>query len=290
MLGRVVAALLEQKVPATMAATRAEADITDRFRLEAEVVRLEPDVIINCAARTDVDGCELDPGLALKVNADGAENVARAAASAGCRMLHVSTDFVFDGSKGTPYAETDPPAPLSVYGRTKLEGERRIAEVHDDHLIVRSSWLFGRGRGNFVDAIRARALGGQRLRAVHDQFGSPTYVLDLAQALLRLLSIDHRGIVHFANRGTCSRHELAVAVAAIVCPRPTPVEPIGTGEAGRLAPRPANSALDTTLYARLAGDTPRPWNEALRDYLTGGQVHGGGGTGAATGGAGRGDS
>jgi len=270
MLGRALVPLIEERCPGAMSATRAEIDITDRFRLEAEVVRLEPDVIINCAAYTDVDGCETDPGGARRINAEGAENAARAAAAVGCRLVHISTDFVFDGTRGDPYGEADRPAPLSVYGRTKLEGESRIATVLEDHLIIRSSWLYGAGRRNFVDQIRRRALAGERLRVVHDQSGSPTWVVDLGGAILALLATSHRGLAHFANTGTCSRHELAVEIARIVCPAPPPIESISTDEAGRLAPRPANSALDTSLYTRLTGERPRAWPEALRQYLTGG--------------------
>ncbi len=276
MLGRALAALIEERCPGAVSATRAEADITDRFRLEAEVERLAPDAIINCAAFTDVDGCETDPDGARRVNAEGAENAARAAAAAGCRLVHISTDFVFDGARRVPYLETDPPAPLSVYGRTKLEGETRIAAVLDDHLIVRSSWLYGAGRGNFVDLIRRRVLAGERVRVVRDQSGSPTWVVDLARAILALLATRHRGVVHFANAGSCSRHELAVEIARVVCPAPPPIEAITTSEAGRLAARPASSALDTALYTRLTGERPRAWPEALRQYLTQGADRTGG--------------
>lgn len=268
MLGAALARRLEEEFPGTIAATRAEADVTDRFRLEAEVERLQPTVVINCAAFTDVDGCEVDPGRARKVNVEGAENAARAAAGAGCRILHLSTDFVFDGRAVSPYREDDAAAPISEYGRTKLEGERRVAAVADDHLIVRASWLYGRGRTNFVDAIRSRAASESVLKVVSDQVGSPTFVADLAEALVRLLRVAHRGTVHFANSGSCSRYELAAAILALSgAAARARLEPITTEEAGRLAARPACSALDTALYTRLTGETPRPWKEALRDYL-----------------------
>jgi dTDP-4-dehydrorhamnose reductase len=267
MLGRAVAEVLEAAIPGTVSATRAEADVTDRFRLEAEVERLRPDLIINCAAYTDVDGCEIDRDRARRVNAEGAENAARAAAAAGCPIVHVSTDFVFDGRKSVPYTEDDLPAPLSEYGRTKLEGERRVAAAAPDHLIVRSSWLYGPGRGNFVDAIRSRAENGGALRVVDDQFGSPTYVADLARALLLLVGKNARGLVHFANAGVCSRFALARAVLAGAGLGAVRLEPIKTQEAGRIAVRPAFSALDTSRYMRLTGVPPRPWLEALRDYL-----------------------
>ena len=228
MLGRAVTFVLEQEFPGTISASRAEADVTDRFRLESEVERLRPDLVINCAAYTDVDGCETYRDRARRVNAEGAENAARAAAAAGCPIIHLSTDFVFDGRKSVPYAEDDLPAPLSEYGRTKLEGERRV---------------------------------------VDDQFGSPTYVADLGRALRLLIQKSARGLVHFANAGACSRHALAQAILAVCDLSAVRLESMKTGEAGRIAVRPAYSALDTARYSGLTGEPPRPWQDALRDYL-----------------------
>ncbi|MBI4169844.1 MAG: dTDP-4-dehydrorhamnose reductase, partial [Acidobacteria bacterium] len=241
-VGRTLRRRLEEEFPGTVSATRAEVDVTDRFRLEYEVERLEPrpTVVINCAGYTDVDGCESDPERAFRVNAEGAEYAARAAAGAGCRIVHLSTDCVFDGRSRTPYREDDAPAPLSVYGRTKLEGERRVAAVAEDHLIVRSSWHFGpaeddagenSGRAHFVDAILAAARRGGLLRVVSDQIGSPTYVADLAEALRRLLAIDFRGVVHFANGGACTRYDLAQEALRAAGIRGARLAPIATGEA-----------------------------------------------------------
>jgi dTDP-4-dehydrorhamnose reductase len=269
MLGRVVARRLERSFPDVVAATRAEIDVTDRFRLEAEIERLRPTILVNCAAYTDVDGCEVDPGRARRVNAEGAENAARAAAACGCRLIQISTDFVFDGRSSRPYGEDDATGPLSEYGRSKLEGERRVAAACADHLIVRTAWLYGSGRGNFVDAIRDRAREGSALKVVNDQYGSPTSVADLAEAIAQLLSTGHRGIVHFVNAGVCSRYELAGAILAILGGPAPPLRPISTDDAGRLAVRPAHSALDTTLFHRLTGTVPRPWREALEEYLAG---------------------
>jgi len=267
MLGSAVARRLEELHPETISATRAEADVTDRFQLEADVERLRPTVIVNCAAYTDVDGCEVDPARARLVNAEGAENVASVAEGAGCRLIHLSTDFVFDGRAGRPYTEDDQPHPLSEYGRSKLQGEQRIAAAIRDHLIIRTAWLYGAGRANFVEAIRKRAAEEKLLKVVTDQVGSPTYVEDLAEAILFLIESDHRGVVHFANAGACSRHELAAAVLRFLRLASVRLEPILTDEAGRLAVRPAYSALSTALYTRLTGRTPRPWASALQAYL-----------------------
>jgi dTDP-4-dehydrorhamnose reductase len=272
MLGAAVAWALEQAHPSTISATRAEIDVTDRFRLEAEVERLQPTVIINCAAYTDVDGCETDRDRARRVNVEGAENVALVAAGAGCRLIHIGTDFVFDGRARRPYREEDTPAPVSEYGRTKWEGERRIASAHADHVIVRTAWLYGRGRANFVDAIRSRALEGEVLRVVTDQTGSPTWVADLAEAIVLLMETDHRGVVHFAGAGSCTRFELAEAIVSILGDSRVRLQPITTDEAGRIAVRPEYSVLDTSLYARLTGRTPRPWQEALCAYLSTGRA------------------
>jgi dTDP-4-dehydrorhamnose reductase len=273
LLGSALVRRLEPEHPETIAATRAEADVTDRFRLEAEVERLGPTHLINCAAYTDVDGCTRNPERARAINALGAENVARAAAGAGCRTIQISTDFVFDGRARRPYVETDAPAPLSEYGRSKLDGERRVAAATADHLIVRTAWLYGHRGGGFVTAIRRRAEASEPLRVVTDQTGSPTFADDLADGIARLLATGATGIVHLVNRGACSRLELAEAI----------VEDLGLGdrvritgvtsrEIGAVAERPAFSALDTGLYERLTGHAPRPWREALRWYIRGGSM------------------
>ncbi len=267
MLGRAVVQVLDRAFPGTVSATRAEVDVTDRFRLESELERLRPDVVINCAAYTDVDGCETDPGMARRVNVEGAENAASAASAAGCPIVHISTDFVFDGRKSAPYTEEDAPAPLSEYGRSKRAGEERVAAVAADHLIVRTSWSYGAGRAHFVDAIRSRAANGGPLKVVDDQFGSPTYVVDLARALYHLILREARGLVHFANAGICSRHDMAGLILRTCGFHDVPLVPIPTSDAGRIAVRPSYSALDTSRYTRLTGETPRPWQEALIEYL-----------------------
>jgi dTDP-4-dehydrorhamnose reductase len=275
LLGRVLTRRLQDLCPDTIAATRAEIDITDAFRLAAEVERLRPTVVINCAAWTDVDGCSRDRVTAFAANAEGAGHVARAAAGTGCRIVHLSTDFVFDGRADRPYAETDHPAPLQEYGRTKWEGEKRVMAAAPDHLIVRTAWMFGPSDRTFVEKIRRGAAAGGSLRVVADQHGSPTYVEDLAGAIVRLLGVAYRGVVHVANAGQCSRFELAAAVledaglAGRVALQSTTTKPRPD-----VAPRPAHAALDTTLYTRLTGTSMRPWRVALRDYLGHGSAPG----------------
>ena len=268
MLGRALVRRLEPEYPETIGATRSEIDILDRFGMEAEIVRLNPTVIINCAAWTDVDGCTRNPARALEVNADGAEHVARAAAGSGCRVIQVSTDFIFDGRLDRPYVETDIPSPIQAYGLSKLEGERRVAVANEDHLIVRTAWLYGEHGDHFVARILARARSGEPLRVVDDQRGSPTLADDLADGIASLLRVAHRGVVHVVNTGVASRFELARRALEV------------TGHLGRVrleavrtvvpaggTARPASSPLDPGLFTRLTGVAPRPWTEALDDYL-----------------------
>lgn len=268
LLGRALTRRLEAEFPDTIGATRAEADVTDRFRLELEIERLRPTVVINCAAFTDVDGCTRDPGRARDVNALGAENAARAAAASGCRMVQISTDYVFDGGADRPYAEDDPVGPIQEYGRSKLDGERRVATAAPDHLIVRTAWLFGRDGGAFVTGIRRRALAGEPLRVVSDQTGSPTFVEDLADGIARLLRVEHRGVVHLVNRGSASRIDMTgVILQALGLAGKAVVTPVAARAIFPSADRPAYTVLATGLYERLTGSIPRGWREALADAV-----------------------
>ncbi len=270
MLGRALTLVLEEAFPCTISATRAEIDVTDRSRVEAEVERLRPGVLINCAALGDPGACEEDPLLALRVNAEGAENAARAAAAGGCRLVHLSTALVFDGHSRTPYKESDPADPPAVCGRTRLEGERRVAAVAPDHLIVRTSWLFGEGCAALTENGRERARAGGNLGISGDELGSPTSATDLAEAVLNLLSVSYSGVVHFANSGVCSRRVLGRAILEAVGDGRMGIEPCAAAGPGTAAVRSANVALDSTLYSRLTGVTPRSWRTALGDFLRAG--------------------
>ena len=266
MLGRHLAEILIPDHPDTVCATRDEIDITDYFGTRWNLERLEPTVVINCAALTDVDGCEARAEEANRVNGEGAGLLSRACREVGARIIHVSTDFVFDGASERPYREDDAARPLSAYGRSKLLGERRVAEENPDHLIVRCSWLYGPYGRSFVSAILEAARAGRTPRVVTDQHGTPTYTADLGWAIRRLLDMPARGVIHFANAGVCSRLELA-REALRAAGLAVPVEPIRSDELSRPARRPAYSALDTARYAALAGEPPRPWQETLADYV-----------------------
>ena len=250
-----------------IALDRARCDLTDRHSVEQAVAAAAPAAVVNCAAWTDVDGCEADPRRAVLVNALGVRNLAAACARAGAHLVHVSTDYVFSGEKDGPYDEWDEPGPRSVYGRSKLGGEREVARHAGSWSIARTSWVFGRRGRNFVDTIVGRAREGAPLRVVDDQQGCPTYAPDLAGALARLAVERRVGIYHVTNQGACTWHELAAAAVELAGLDPSVVGTTTTAELGRPAPRPANSVLSGAAWAA-AGMAPlRPWREALAEKL-----------------------
>jgi dTDP-4-dehydrorhamnose reductase len=230
-----------------------------------------PDVVVNAAAFTHVDRCEREPEAAHRGNALAPALLAEACAKRGIRLAHVSTDYVFPGDAKTPYTETDEPAPRSAYGRTKLEGEQRVAAVSRDFLIVRTSWVFGRGR-NFIAAILAqaekrRASGSSEpLRVVADQFGRPTYAYDLAEGILGLLACGAGGLYHMANRDVASWWDLARATLDEAGYPELNIDRIRSEELDVDAPRPLWSVLDSSK-AEAKGVTLRHWRDALRAFL-----------------------
>jgi dTDP-4-dehydrorhamnose reductase len=266
MLGRAVVAELRRRGVEATGADVSEMDIADAGRVHAVVGRLRPAVVINCAAFTAVDACETARELCFAVNATGAGNVAAAAAAAGARLLHLSTDYVFDGSSRVPYAEEAAPAPLSAYGESKLEGEKLIAAAAPDYLLVRTAGLFGIGGVSFVSKILTQAKNGRSLAVVDDQRTSPTYAGHLAEALAELLDTDFRGLVHVAGAGVASWYDVAAEVLKLTG-RDVPLRPITTGELGQAARRPAFSALDCGKYTALTGRVVPHWREGLRTYL-----------------------
>lgn len=224
-------------------------------------------LVINCAGYTDVDRAESEPEAALAANTQGAGAVARLCARHGVRLVHLSTDYVFDGQTRRPYREDDPARPLSVYGRSKLEGERLVREHLPSALIVRSAWLFGPGRDNFISKVLAQARVGRPFTVVDDQVGSPTYTLDLALALVTLGRRGASGLLHLVNAGQASRHELARQALAIAGLDPELVRPTTTAALAAPAARPAWSVLDGRRAARLLGQPQPTWLDALRRHL-----------------------
>ena len=249
-----------------------EVDISDADRVRTTLASLRPIGVLNAAALTQVDRCEREAALAARYNSEAPAVVARACREAGIRLVHVSTDYVFDGQGTRPYREDDPAAPRSAYGRTKLAGERAVLAASPSFAVVRTSWLFGRGR-NFIAAILDQA-GKRRsgeasgpLRVVDDQTGRPTYAVDLAEGIWRLVELGARGLYHVANEGVATWWELARFCLDEAGCHDLPIQKISTGELRVDAPRPAWSVLDTSK-ARDLGVALRPWRDAVRAYLT----------------------
>lgn len=224
-------------------------------------------LVINCVGYTGVDRAESEPQAAMAVNAAGAGRLAAACARTGKHLVHLSTDYVFDGLKETPYREDDPAEPLSAYGRSKLEGERLVQKALPSALVVRSAWLFGHGKASFVDKVIAQAQSGGEAKVVSDEVGCPTYAADLAGALISLARRRVPGLLHVANLGRASRFELARQAVRLAGLDPDGVLPITARELGRPAPRPAYSVLETRRFARLQGGPLPRWLDALERYL-----------------------
>lgn len=241
-------------------------DIANAAAVNDYVGDIKPQTIINGAAYTQVDNCESHRDECYRVNALGAGNVARAAAAAGARLIHISTDYVFDGRAGRPYREEDVPNPQSAYGAAKLEGERQVQAAGGRYLIVRTAWLFGSGGPDFVTKILARCRAGEALRVVDDQYGSPTYAGHLAEALGRLVALDLGGILHVAGSGIASWYDVATALLAIGG-FDTPLAAVKTPDYPLPALRPANSSLACGRYEIITGTRMPMWREGLAAYL-----------------------
>jgi len=245
-----------------------EIDIQEENNTIAKVESLQPGIVINVAAYTDVDGCESNGKKAFAVNAEGMRHVALGAARCGSKVVYLSTDYIFDGKKGKPYLEDDLPNPLNVYGRSKLRGEQYVQELSENFLIVRTQWLYGEHGNNFVAAILRQAGEKKVLSVVNDQIGLPTYTIDLSKAISLLIEQDARGIFHVANSDPCSWYDYAQMILKLSGIKRVEVIPISSKEGGRPAPRPSYSVLDTQKFRRETGMDLRPWFEALKDYLS----------------------
>ncbi|HEX3531597.1 MAG TPA: dTDP-4-dehydrorhamnose reductase [Thermoanaerobaculia bacterium] len=274
MLGRALTAEARRRGQAALALSREQADVTDAGRLRYWMESFRPELVVNAAAYTKVDACEGEGReQAFAVNGAAVGNIAAAAAAGGARLIHVSTDYVFDGKGTTPYREDDPTAPLSVYGQSKLEGERQALRYLDSKanaLVVRTSWLFGPGGPNFAATmVHLIQQGRLPLRVVADQTGAPTYTPFLARAILDLAPVPVTGIVHYRNREPVTWHAFAREIAALwAAPAETvDVLPVTTAEFPRPAPRPAWSVLDVERFESLMGRRVEPWVWGLADYL-----------------------
>ncbi|HIJ86472.1 MAG TPA: dTDP-4-dehydrorhamnose reductase [Desulfuromonadales bacterium] len=243
----------------------ADIDITSPESVFKVVGALKPEVVINCAAYTDVDGCESAAETAMAVNGEGVAYLAMACRDSGALLVQVSTDYVFDGGKGTPYVEDDATCPLSVYGESKLAGEMNAA-FSREHLIVRTQWLYGLHGKNFVETMLRLGAEKSEIPVVDDQIGSPTWTVDLAQAILALIDSGCRGIFHAANSGYCSWNDFATAIFAETGQN-VAVKPMSTSDLNRPARRPLYSTLECTKLSTETGYHPQAWRNALREYL-----------------------
>lgn len=242
--------------------TRTEVDITQLEQILEKAKTYDPDVIINVAAYTDVDGCEKDRGKAFLVNAIGARNVAIAARKVGAKLVHISTDYVFDGTKDTPYFEYDPPRPINVYGWSKLVGEQMVKEQNPRSFILRVAWLYSARRKNFVKTMLKLAQERDEIRVVNDQRGTPTFAGDVARQIKLLIETDFYGLYHCTSQGSCTRYEFAQEIFRLAGVPVRPI-PVSSAEFPTHARRPANTTLENFMLKIQGMDIMPHWRDSL---------------------------
>lgn len=266
MLGREMVAEFQRRGHEVIALERVRLDITDLRAVREAVASLKPDLIVNCAAYTDVDRAESDPEVAMAVNGLGPRNLALACQTSRAILMHISTDYVFDGEKEGPYEIWDTPSPVNVYGKTKLWGENYVRALLDRYYLVRTSWLFGHGGKNFIRSVLEKARSGEPIKVVADQKGCPTYTVDLARTCADLAQTGCYGLYHVTNAGAATWYGLAQYVLQSLR-FDVHVAPICSGELRRLARRPRNSQLDPKPLDATLGYVLRSWSQAVLDYL-----------------------
>jgi dTDP-4-dehydrorhamnose reductase len=275
--GRLGAALLREYRDkfGVIGFSHAELDLSSLSQVREKLRLADFDVVINAAAFTNVDLCETQPDRAFLINAEAPRVVAEICDEKNARLIHFSTDYVFDGAKSEPYTEEDQASPISVYGESKLAGENNVLAVQNRNLVVRVSWVFGPDRPSFIDAMVQQAQKNDEVDAVADKFSTPTYTLDIAAMLPRFFDGNvSGGILHFANAGQCSWREYAQW--AVDCCHdaglPLKAKTIGARKlrdmTNWIARRPVYSVLSTAKYTKLTGISPRTWREAVSDYIT----------------------
>ena len=246
--------------------TRAEADITDAEAIRAVLERVRPDLVVHPAGIPDIDLCEADPAKAFRVNCQGTCNVADAAQRVGASLAHISTDAVFDGKKVTPYVETDPTGPITVYGRTKLQAEQAVKTL-ERHWIFRVSVLFGPGKTNFVEKGLRKIAAGEEYKVASDQLGCATHTVDAGLKIMEVAEAGRYGLYHLANQGACTRFELARTAAELAGFNPAKVIGVPDALMQRRAPRLKYAVMEMEALRHAGIALPRPWQEALADYV-----------------------
>jgi dTDP-4-dehydrorhamnose reductase len=260
-----------------VALNRAALDITDQTSVRREIERHKINLVINAAAYTGVDQAESEPDVAFAVNRDGPAYLASACREAGIPLVHMSTDYVFDGKKEGSYKETDPISPLNIYGKSKAAGEMAVREGMDQHIILRTAWLYGVHGHSFVKTMLRLGQERDLIQVVADQYGCPTYAADLAEAILRIVAKARGdgqiawGTYHYCGKGMTTWHDFAQAIFDVAGRhasfRVSKIKPVSTAEYPTLAKRPSNSALDCSLIEKTFNIHPRPWRESLAQMI-----------------------
>lgn len=241
-------------------------DITNKDQVFEVICDAEPDVVINSAAYTDVDGCEENQDLAYSVNGEGVKNLALACKEVDCALVHISTDYIFNGKNDRPWVEDDEIGPISVYGKSKLKGEEAILETLDKYFIVRTAWLYGINGKNFPKTMLELAKNHSEITVVYDEVGTPTYTPDLAKAISQLIETDYYGIYHITNSGSCSWCEFARYIFEIA-DKDVKVIPVTASEFARPAPRPHYSVLENKKWIDNGFEPLRNYKDAIKEYI-----------------------
>ena len=241
-------------------------DITDADSVMDFIVKSNPDIVINSAAYTDVDGCESNPDLAYNVNGEGVKNLALACREVDCPLVHISTDYVFNGQNDRPWVEDDEIGPISIYGKSKLKGEEHIKEILEKYFIVRTAWLYGVNGRNFPRTMLELAQKHSEITVVYDEVGTPTYTPDLAKGISKLIETDYYGTYHLTNSGNCSWCEFARYIFE-VADVDVNVIPVTASEFARPAPRPSYSVLENRNWVENGFEPLRNYKEAIKEYI-----------------------
>ena len=241
-------------------------DITDGDSVMDFILKSNPDIVINSAAYTDVDGCESNPDLAYNVNGEGVKNLALACREVDCPLVHISTDYVFNGQNDRPWVEDDEIGPISIYGKSKLEGEEHIKEILEKYFIVRTAWLYGVNGRNFPRTMLELAQNHSEITVVYDEVGTPTYTPDLAKGISELIETDYYGTYHLTNSGNCSWCEFARYIFE-VADVDVKVIPVTASEFARPAPRPSYSVLENRKWVENGFEPLRNYKEAIKEYI-----------------------